>query len=185
MIELTIEGIGVNPDNEQRVVLLREQKTTRYLPIWIEAAESQALAIELEGVKTPRPMSVDLLLALIQNLDASVDSVVISHIEKDTLFSEVILVSGDKEIELDARPSDALALSLKASVPVYADDSVMDLAGVYINRKTGKISRKAPPEGAVEEDDEVTDEELEDMSAFTDFIKSIDMDDFEEGKGNK
>jgi len=136
MIEVNIESIGISPMNYQRVVLLKEQAGERYLPIWIGPAEADAIAVKLQGVDVPRPLSHDLLWSVIGTLKASVNSIIINDLRDDTFYGRIILNTGDGQVEVDARPSDALALAIRARAPIFAEDAVLDEAAILIDRES-------------------------------------------------
>ncbi len=172
MVEMTIESIRVSMLNYQRVVILKEKDSERYLPIWIGPAEADAIAVKLQDVAVPRPLTHDLLGSVVNALGANVDSIVVSDLRNDTFFAKIILAVNGKQIEVDSRPSDAIALAVRVKVPIFADDAVLDKAGIIIDPETGKPSpaREIPPE------------ELEQMSAFREFIESLDLSDFGKDK---
>ena len=172
MIEMTIESIRVSMLNYQRVVILKEKHSERFLPIWIGPAEADAIAVKLQDVSVPRPLTHDLLGDVVVKLGASVDSIVVSDLRNDTFFARIMLVADGKQIEVDSRPSDAIALAVRVKVPIYAEEAVLDKAAIIIDPETGKPTpaRDIPPE------------ELEQMSAFRDFIESLDLSDFDKGK---
>lgn len=176
MIEVTIDGMGVSPMNYQRVILLKEKSAERYLPIWIGPAEADAISVKLQSVDVPRPLSHDLLLSVIGNLKASIDSVIISDLREDTFYGKIVLNGAEGQMEIDARPSDALALAVRAETPIFAEDAVLDKAGIFIDRESGQ----ATPQGRSDETN-VSGEELKKLSAYTDFIETLDMDDFDKG----
>jgi len=180
MIEVTIESIGISPMNYQRVVLLKEQAGERYLPIWIGPAEADAIAIKLQGVDVPRPLSHDLLWSVIGTLKASVNSIIINDLREDTFYGRIILNTGEEQVEIDSRPSDALALAIRAEAPIFAEDAVLNEAGLLIDKETGQPTPQETPDGK-----SVSEDELRRLSAFTDFINTLDMDDFGEGRQKK
>lgn len=182
MIRVTIESIRVDSRNEQYVVILKEESEERYLPIWIGPAEAEAIAIELQGVEVPRPLTHDLLYSVIHTLGAGVDSVVVSELEGNTFHAKVILRANGEQTEVDCRPSDALALAVRAQIPVFAEEPILDKAGIWLDRETG---RPTPGDQKSETDDErgVSQEELQRMSAFADFIKGLDLDDIDKREG--
>ena len=139
-IEMEIDSIRVSQMNYQRVVVLKEKKGQRHLPIWIGPAEADAIAVEMQNVALPRPLTHDLLCAAIDTLGGSVQSVSISELKKDTFYALVVLRAGkeEKEIRLDCRPSDALAVAVREDVPIYADEGVMKKAGVLLDKETGE-----------------------------------------------
>ncbi len=169
MLEMTIESIRVSMLNYQRVVILKEKLAERYLPIWIGPAEADAIAVKLQDVAVPRPLTHDLLGSVISALGATVNSIIVNDLRNDTFFAKIILSVDGKQVEIDSRPSDAIALAVRVKVPIFAEESVLDKAGIIIDPQTGKPApaREIPPE------------ELERMSAFRDFIESLDLSDFE------
>lgn len=181
MIEMVVDSIRVSLMNYQRVVILKEKSSERYLPIWIGPAEADAIAVKLQGVNVPRPLTHDLLYSIIGSLGASINSIVVSDLKNDTFYARVVLNVGGESLEVDSRPSDALALAVRAEVPIYADDAVLDKAGILLDRETGK---PIAPEGEVDVEGgkKVSEDEVRRMSAFYDFINTLDLDDFDKRK---
>ncbi len=187
MIEMTIESIRVSLVNYQRVVMLKEKNTLRYLPIWIGSAEAQAIAIRLQdGIQVQRPMTHDLLATSIDVLGGRVDHIIVSDLKNDTFYAKIMINTKDGQIEIDSRPSDALALAVRVEVPIYADESVLDKAGIVLEREVegGEILENA--DGAVEAPPErrkkASEDEISKMSAFRDFIDNLDLEDFDKRK---
>lgn len=183
MIEMTIDSIRVSLMNYQRVVILKEKASDRYLPIWIGPAEADAIAVKLQGVAVPRPLTHDLLNSVIDTLGAAVNSIIVNDLKNDTFFAKVILDTDGKQVEVDSRPSDALALAVRTGVPIFADESVLDKAGILLDGETGKpiFDDKDDVEG--NKPTRVNDEEMKKkMSAFYDFINTLDLDDFDKRK---
>ncbi len=181
MVEMVIDSIRVSLMNYQRVVILKEKTADRYLPIWIGPAEADAIAVKLQGVGVPRPLTHDLLSSVIDALGASVNSVVVTDLKNDTFYAKIILNVDGGQMEVDSRPSDALALAVRAQAPVYVEESVMDKAGIFLDKETGK----PVSEGNYEVDSEgkkVSDEELKRLSAFRDFIDTLDWEKFDKNK---
>jgi len=174
MVEMTIESIRVSMMNYQRVVILREKGAERYLPIWIGPTEADAIAIKLQGVAVPRPLTHDLLESVVTALGALVNSIIVCDLHDDTFYAKVILEVNGKQIEVDSRPSDAMALAVRAKAPIYAAESVLDKAGIVIDRETGK----AKPASA----GKISKEELERLSAFREFIDSLNLEDLDKGE---
>jgi len=181
MIEMMIDSIRVSLMNYQRVVILKEKIAKRYLPIWIGPAEADAIAVKLQGVNVPRPLTHDLLCQVIDSLGASINSIIVSDLKSDTFYAKVILNVDGGQIEVDSRPSDALALAVRAEVPIYADEGVMDKAGIILDEETGKPVVDETEEG-LGKDRKVSEEEMKKLSAFYDFINTLDMDDFDKRK---
>ncbi len=182
MIEMIIDSIRVSLMNYQRVVILKEKMAERYLPIWIGPAEADAIAVKLQGVIVPRPLTHDLLRSVIDALGAAIDSIIVSELKNDTFYAKLILNVDGGKMEVDSRPSDALALAVRAEVPIYADEVVLDKAGILLDKETGKPILEEGEEGAGGKSKEVSDEELKSMSAFYDFINTLDLDDFDKRK---
>ncbi len=181
MIEMTIDSIRVSLMNYQRVVILREKKAGRYLPIWIGAAEADAIAVKLQGVTVPRPLTHDLLRLVIDSLGATVDSIIVNDLKSDTFFAKIILNVDGGQVEIDSRPSDALALAVRAGVPIFVDEAVLDKAGILLDEETGKpVLEEAEEAGG--KDEKVSEEERKKLSAFYDFINTLDLDDFDKRK---
>ena len=172
MIEVTIAGIDNSPVNYQRVVLLKEKTSERYLPIWIGPTEADAIAVKLLNVDVPRPLSHDLLCSVIGSLEASIDSIIIDELREDTFHGKVILNTAGGRLEIDSRPSDALALAVRARAPIFAEEAVMDKASVQVDMETGEPIPQEALAGT-----NVSEDELKKLSAYKDFINSLDMSD--------
>ena len=180
MIEMVVDSIRVSVMNYQRVVILKEKAAERYLPIWIGPTEADAIAVKLQGATVPRPLSHDLLHSVISALGATLNSIVINDLRSDTFYAKIILNVDGKQMEIDSRPSDALALAVRAKVPIYVEEAVLDKAGILLDKETGKPISEEEKEGA--DSKKVSDEELRRMSAFTDFINTLDLGDLDRHK---
>ena len=173
MLRMSIDSIRVSPMNYQRVVILKENDSDRYLPIWIGPAEADAIAVKLQDLSVPRPLTHDLLRTVIDTLGGSVVRILVSDLQNDTFYAKIVIeVNGDTR-EIDSRPSDAMALAVRAQVPIFAEESVMDKAGILLDKETGKPI--TPEREAAEPTGQVNEEELRRMSAFTDFINDLDL----------
>lgn len=181
MIEMTVDSIRVSLMNYQRVVILKEKASERYLPIWIGPAEADAIAVKLQGVNVPRPLTHDLLCSVIDALGATVHSIIVSDLKNDTFYAKIIVNVEGEQLEVDSRPSDALALAVRADVSIYVEEAVLDKAGILLDRETGK---PITTEGEVVDADgtKVSEDELKKMSAFHDFINTLDLEDFDKRK---
>jgi len=183
MIEMTIDSIRVSLMNYQRVVILKEKMAERYLPIWIGPAEADAIAVKLQGVAVPRPLTHDLLSSVIDALGASIDSIIVTELKNDTFYARIILNVDGGQMEIDSRPSDALALAVRVEVPIYAEEMVLDKAGILLDKETGKLIAKETEIGGTEgKGKKVSEEEMKKMSAFYDFINTLDLEDFDKRK---
>ena len=184
MREMAIDSIRVSVTNFQRVVILKVKDTDRYLPIWIGPNEADAIALKLQDVDVPRPLTHDLLRAVITAVGASVHRIIVSSLDHDTFFAKVVLTMDSRSIQIDARPADALALAVRVKVPIYADEGVIEKAGVHLDKSGKAIVGDADGEiGKLGKPPNET--ELRSMSAFTDFIDSLDLSDIgpQEGGG--
>ena len=175
MLELVIDSIRVSLMSYQRVVILRVKDSNKFLPIWIGPSEADSIALKLQDVAVPRPLSHDLMQTLVESLGASVASIVVSDLNEDTFYAKIILDLNGAILEVDARPSDAIALAVRTSAPIFAESAVIDKAGVEMDDETGKA---IIPEGNVGRDKKpVGVEELRSLSAFTDFVETLNLDD--------
>lgn len=173
MIKVKIDSIRGGLMNSQFVVILKDELTERYLPIWIGPSEANAIAIKLRGDTLPRPLTHDLLLSIIETLGASIDYIVVNDLKNDTFYAEVVLIADGRSISIDSRPSDAIALAVRANAPVYVEEAVLERASITLDHETGRPVM--PDEKSGEEGGEVSEEELKRLSAFKDFIDNIDL----------
>ncbi len=179
MREMSIDSIRVSLMNYQRVVILKVKDSDRYLPIWIGANEADAIALKLQNMEVPRPLTHDLLGSVIESLGAKVAHILVSDLADDTFYAKIALDHNGERTEIDSRPSDAIALAVRASAPIFVEDSVIAKAGVQMD-KEGKAVISSDDEDE-EEDRPLSEEELERLSAFTNFIDSLDLEDLGEG----
>ncbi len=175
MLEMNIESIRVSLLNYQRVVILRVKESNRYLPIWIGPSEADAIAMRLQEYSSARPMTHDLLNSVIATLGATVDHIIVSDLSNDTFYAKIILQVSGGTMEIDSRPSDAIALAVRAEAPIYAVDEVVHKAGVEMDEETGKAILPSGPK--TDEPRPLREEELRSLSAFTDFIETLNLDD--------
>jgi bifunctional DNase/RNase len=188
MLEMVIDSIRVSLLNYQRVVILKEKAADRYLPIWIGPDVADAIAVKLQEVSVPRPLTHDLLQQVVGDLGATFEYIVVSGLDHDTFFAKIVLSHAGKQIQVDSRPSDALALAVRAKIPIYAEESVLEKAGVHLDKETGKAVVGGEGEAAPRIPKPVDEKELQSMSAFKDFIDSLDLDDLgkkDRGGGEK
>jgi bifunctional DNase/RNase len=133
-IEMTIKGLMVDPDTNMPIVILRDKEGDKVLPIWVGLFEANAIALQIENVSTPRPMTHDLLRNVISDLKASVQKIVVCDLQENTFYALIYLSLNGDTVAIDARPSDAIALALRTRAPIFVEDSVID------NAKTVSIS---------------------------------------------
>jgi len=186
MMELVIDSIRVSLLNHQRVVILKQKEIDRYLPIWIGPPEADAIAVRLQEVSVPRPLTHDLLHNSIKDLGGVIDHIVVSSMENDTYYATIVVRQGDKTVEIDARPSDALALAVRAGVQIFAAPEVMEKCGVRLDKDSGEyvVGEGDPHDHTGEAGGPVGEEEREKLSAFADFIESLDLGDMDKPSGH-
>ena len=127
-IEMTIKGLMVDPITNMPIIILRDKDGQRVLPIWVGVFEANAIALQIENVTTPRPMTHDLLKNVIQDLRARIDKIVVSDLKENTFYALIYLAVGGEMMAIDARPSDAIALALRARAPIFVEEKVIDHA---------------------------------------------------------
>ncbi len=137
-IEVRIRGLMMDPATNMPIVMLKDVASDSVMPIWVGIFEANAIAIEIEKVAAPRPMTHDLTRNLIRHLNARLERVVITEIKDDTFHAVLWLRQADEPVMIDARPSDAIALALRADCPIYVAEQVMQSA---------KLNTSGPPEG--------------------------------------
>ena len=168
MVEMTVESVRIQLATQQRVVILKAAKQERYLFIWIAHAEAYAIAIELQGTASPRPLTHDLLKNVIGELGASITSIVISDLRDEVFYARLVLDVAGRHVEVDSRPSDAIALAVRAKTPIYVEESVLERAGVTLEQS--EDSQKPTTT------DSLNDIEADDnLDAYRDFINSLDV----------
>ena len=128
LVPMSIKGLMLDPVSNSPIVVLKDDAEKFFLPIWVGIFEANAIALQLENVSTPRPMTHDLLRNMIAELDARVTRVVINDLRDSTFFAQIRVIIGERTLELDARPSDAIALALRADAPIYVAQSVLEQA---------------------------------------------------------
>jgi bifunctional DNase/RNase len=127
-IEMTIKGLMVDPITNMPIVILRDKDGQHVLPIWVGIFEANAIALQIENVSTPRPMTHDLLRNVIRDLNASVQKIVVCDLQENTFYALIYLSLAGDTLAIDARPSDAIALALRTQAPIFVEDSVIDNA---------------------------------------------------------
>jgi bifunctional DNase/RNase len=164
MIKVSVDSVRVSMLSQHRVVVLKEEAEERYLPIWIGPFEADAITIGLQNVQMTRPLTHDLLRAVIDHMNASVSHIKVNNLRNDTFYAEIVVEQNGRTLTIDSRPSDAIALAVRVNVPIYVAEEVMDKAGIV------------PSDG----ESVVASEDEESLSAFRDFVDTLDMGDLEE-----
>lgn len=127
-IEMTIKGLMVDPITNMPIIILRDKDGQRVLPIWVGVFEANAIALQIDNVTTPRPMTHDLLRNVIQDLHGSIERIVVSDLKDNTFYALIYLRVNGEVVAVDARPSDAIALALRARAPIFVEETVIDNA---------------------------------------------------------
>lgn len=141
-IEMAIKGLMVDPITNMPIILLREVEGQRVLPIWVGVFEANAIALQVENVQTPRPMTHDLLKAVIDQLGGRVERIVVCELKENTFYATLHLLSAQGLLEVDARPSDAIALALRSGARIFVDEAVIQNArSVEMSRETVDVGR--------------------------------------------
>jgi bifunctional DNase/RNase len=152
-------GVRVEMPSNQPIVLLREVTGERYLPIWIGAAEAAAIALSLQGVVTPRPMTHDLMKNILEDLSVSVQRIVVTELREGTFYATIDMQRNGDAYEVSSRPSDAIALAVRLAAPIFASEDVLNEASILI-----------------------PDDEDEEVEKFREFLDNVSPEDFVEGE---
>jgi len=182
MIETVVESIRVNLVTQNRVVILKEVQGERHLPIWIGEFEAQAIAMELQGIASPRPLPYDVMKSILVDLGASVDRILVTDLAQDVFFARIIVTLDGKTVEIDSRPSDAIALAVRTHTPILVDEAVMDRAGVNLETDDGEQESEPSLTSSSSGENQTVDDER--LSVFRDFINTLDLDDFDRKRGS-
>jgi bifunctional DNase/RNase len=183
MIETVVKSIRFNRITNNRVVLLKEVTGDRYLPIWIGEFEAHAIAMELQGVESPRPLPYDLMRSMIGELHGTIEHVVVNDLSMDVFYARVVVSVDGRTIELDSRPSDAIALAVRSGSPIFVDELVLERAGVNLDDDDSTLEAEQRPTPRAETRSEPRPDD-EKLAIFRDFINTLDTDDFERGRGD-
>jgi uncharacterized protein len=139
LVEMKVRGLALDPVSNMPIIILRDEEDKRSLPIWVGIFEANAIALELEKIPTPRPMTHDLIKNILESLEAQVLKIVVTDLKDNTFFAVLHLQMGDAEYTVDSRPSDAIALALRVGAPIYVDEEVIRKA------KSLEVSKEAEP----------------------------------------
>lgn len=171
MIEVIIDSIRVSLMSQHRIVILKDTSSDRYLPIWIGPCEADAITIELQEVPPQRPLTHDLLKSVIGEFGGRIVHILISDLRNDVYYARIVVDVGGRQLEIDSRPSDAIALGVRAKAPIFVADMVMERAAI---RPDEDMQQTPLTEGDAEDMDE------QKLSAFSDFVNSLDLDDLDD-----
>jgi len=161
MIEVTVDSVRMNLISPHRAVILKDLQAERYLPIWIGPNEADAITIRLQGITAPRPLTHDLLKNFITELGVEVSHILVTELRDDIFFARIVVEANGRKMEIDSRPSDAIALAVRLEVPIYVNEEVMDQAAI------------------VPEREDLLDDKKE-LSLFQDFVDTLNLEDLGE-----
>lgn len=181
LLEVKIDSLRVSLTNPQRVVILKEIDGERFLPIWIGPYEAEAITIALQEIEVSRPQTHDLLKATIASLHGQLVRVEVSALIEDVYYANLIFSYNEKEIAVDCRPSDAIALAVRTHVPIFVERDVMNRAGILPEREISE-DELASTTDEVQDSEKPNDERL---SVFEDYLKRMDIGDRTTGEDNK
>jgi bifunctional DNase/RNase len=175
MVEVVIDSVRVSLTNQQRIIILREVNQERYLPIWIGPFEAEAITISLQEIELARPQTHDLLRSLMKNLDAKLLRVEVIDLQDDVFYGNLVLESNSNIINIDSRPSDALALAVRMHVPILVAKEIMENAGIIPERDLQEDAEGSDSLSTA--GDEIAEDRL---SIFEDFLQKLDPEDEED-----
>jgi hypothetical protein len=160
-VEMKVRGLALDPMSNMPIIILRDEEDKRSLPIWVGIFEANAIALELEKIPTPRPMTHDLIKNILESIEARVVKVVVTDLRENTFFAVLHIQVGETEYQVDSRPSDAIALALRVAAPIFVDEDVVRKA------KTLEGSKEAEPVKA------------DDTERLREWLQNIKPEDFE------
>ncbi len=160
--------------SQHRVAILKDDVSNRYLPIWIGPCEADSITVELQDMEMARPLTHDILARIIADLGGEISHVTIKELRNDVFYAYIMINQQGKKLEIDSRPSDAMALAVRAQVPIYVEEQVMEKASI------------TPEDNIVDQYNDLTNKPENDgnLSAFSDFVDTLDLDDLEADKRN-
>jgi len=173
MVDVVIDSVRVSLTNQQRIVILREANTERYLPIWIGPYEAEAITVALQEIEVARPQTHDLLKNVLNTLNARLIRVEVISLREDVFYGNLVVEVNDRTVNIDSRPSDALALAVRAHVPIQVSREIMDSAGMIPEEEV----QKTEPSTSVPAAKQPGEASAERLSVFEDFLQKLDMDD--------
>ena len=172
MVEVLIDSIRVSLMSQHRVVILKDASSDRFLSIWIGPYEAEAITVSLQELEVSRPLTHDLLRNLVNSLGAEVKQVNITELREDVFYAKIMISVDGQELEIDSRPSDALALAVRVHVPIFVDESVMEEAA-------------SAPEVEVGQDELTMEGGEERLEVFKDFVESLNLEDIDPSEGDE
>jgi bifunctional DNase/RNase len=171
MVQVEIDSIRVSLMSQHRIVILKDLAGERFLPIWIGPYEAEAITVSLQEMEVARPLTHDLLRNTLQALGAEVQRIEVIDLRDDVFYARIVLRVAGRELEIDSRPSDALALAVRVHVPIFVDEKVMREAATE-------------PEGEAKDDEPAGDSPDKRLNVFKDFVDTLDMDGIDSPEGD-
>jgi bifunctional DNase/RNase len=171
LLEVAVDSIRVHMPTGQHVVILKEKEADRYLPIWIGVFEANAIALKITGVAPERPITHDLMATTFGQLQIGLSRIVVTSLNNEVFFARLFLTQNGREIDVDARPSDAIALAVRLECPIYVSREVLDRAGVVPEKDEEEASS-----GKIDEDR---------LAVFRDLVNSLDLPDLPDEPGTR
>jgi len=175
MQEITIDSIRVSLSNYQRVVILKLKSKDLYIPIWVGSNEADSIAVKLQKVNLPRPLTHDLMITLLEKMDVSIEYVLVDSMKNETFYSKIAFKINNKIEMIDSRASDAIALAVRFSCPIYVNDEVVNNVGVSLDHLAKTAQNNVQKSLNKNKNPETYNTEV---SEFSDFINSLDLDNF-------
>ncbi len=173
LVEMTVDSIRVHMPTSQHVVILKEKSADRYLPIWIGINEANAIALKITGITPERPITHDLLTNILSAADMTVDRVVITALANEVFYARIVASLDGKDLEIDSRPSDAIAVAVRVGAGIFVADEVLDKAGVL---------PEADADGG-DHSEETDEEELERLSKIRNWVNELNLPDLDSEGG--
>jgi uncharacterized protein len=175
MVEVVIDSIRVSLMSQQRILILRERDTERYLPIWIGVYEAESITIALQEVEVARPLTHDLIKNIFREFKASVLRVEVVSLHDDTFFGNIVAEINNQEINIDSRPSDALAIAVRLHIPILVHRDVMDNAGIIPEENIQTDTKSSPKEETPPQNQQESEGNEDRLSIFQDFFEKLDL----------
>jgi uncharacterized protein len=177
MVEVVIDSVRVSLTNQQRIVVLRDLTSDTYLPIWIGPYEAEAITIALQEIEVARPQTHDLLKNILHMLNAHLLRVEIINLREDVFYANLVVELNDQVVNIDSRPSDALALAVRTNVSILVSHDVLETAGIHPEKDMQEEETVAPEDVNARPVEEEVEKSEERLSVFEDFLDNLDIDD--------
>jgi hypothetical protein len=175
MVEVVIDSIRVSLMSQQRILILRERDTERYLPIWIGVYEAESITIALQEVEVARPLTHDLIKNIFKEFNATVLRVEVVSLRDDTFFGNIVAEINNQEINIDSRPSDALAIAVRLHIPILVHRDVMDNAGIIPEENIQTETKSSPKQETPAQNIQENEGNEDRLSIFQDFFEKLDL----------